>query len=429
MINKLTCIDCLKGMKKLPSNNIDTIITDPPYGLKFMGKKWDYKIPSVEHFKEMLRVAKPGATLLCFGGTRTFHRIAVNIEDAGWEIVDTLMWLYGSGFPKAQDISKMIDKKAGVEREVIGIDKTKQRPNAKDNRAKENAVGKFGVLCDGGVITKPTTDNAKLWNGWKSHALKPAFEPIIMARKRNDGTYVNNALVHGVAGLNIDGSRIGTEGARFNGRKVDSDIYGKYGVLKPKENYHKGRYPANVILDEEAGRLLDKQSGVLTSGGGDKGRVNFKGFNGILKDGLKPIRGNIAIKNVGGTSRFFYCAKASKSERNKGCEGLKLKQTTGGGGMNNTEDDVCGKYGSIKAKANNHHPTVKPLKLMEYLCNLTKTPTGGIVLDPYAGSGSTLIAAKKVGRDFIGFELNNEYVKIAQARLKSVEPLLKEFLK
>jgi len=315
-------------------HGVDTIITDPPYGLSFMGKKWDYDVPSVHFWRVALAACKPGATALVFAGSRTSHRMACNMEDAGWILKDTILWIYGSGFPKATDIKKQIDKSGdGTE-----------------------------------------------WNGWKSHGLKPAYEPIIVAMKPNDGTYANNALKHGVSGLNIDGGRIGTEDKLQSG----TGAFGKSGIYgsangKKSEQSPQGRFPANIILDEEAGEMLDEQSGIKAS-------------------------------------RFFYTSKASKKERNEGCSDLEVKQTKGGGGTNNTEDDVCGKYGSIKAAGHNHHPTVKPLALMEYLVKLTATPTGGVVLDPFMGSGTTGIACKNQGRDFIGIELDREYFEIAKAR-------------
>jgi len=215
--------DCLEVMKTIDDNSIDSIITDPPYGLKFMGKKWDYNVPSIEAFEEMLRVAKPGAFLLCFGGSRTFHRMAVNIEDAGWEIRDTIIWMYGSGFPKSYNISKGIDKKFGAERAVIGQNRDILKKQAKALREdKRKIADSFNAGAsdrnDGfktirgrtADITAPATPEAELWDGYGT-ALKPAFEPIIVAMKPVDKNFVNNALVHGVAGLNIDGSRIETE--------------------------------------------------------------------------------------------------------------------------------------------------------------------------------------------------------------------------
>lgn len=410
--------DCLEEMKKIEANSVDTVITDPPYGLSFMGQKWDYNIPSIEIWKETLRVLKPGGTALIFAGTRTQHRMAVNVEDAGFELRDVIMWLYGSGFPKATDISKQLDK--GHEREVIDRKVLTGNKDNSENFGKDRTGGKGMGLKPGMIdITEPSTPEAKLWNGWKSHGLKPAYEPILVAVKPNEGTYANNALTWGVSGLNIDGGRVeGYMGKdRAEGKpRIDTDKYGKANsLLNPQSPL--GRFPANIILDEEAGALLDEQSGVS--------ETHSMGNKKATSTGVFGDRGNVpenaTRSDKGGASRFFYCAKSSKRERNAGCEGLEEKQTTGGGGgIGDYKDDVnsmSGKYGSEKAPAKNNHPTIKPLKLMEYLCTLTKTPTGGTVLDPFMGSGTTGLACKNTGRDFIGIELEEEYYKIAEARI------------
>lgn len=382
--------DCLQVMRdKIKDNSIDTILTDPPYGLSFMGKKWDYDIPSIDIFKEMLRVLKPGGTLLCFAGTRTQHRMAVNIEDSGFILKDCIMYLYGSGFPKATDISKQIDKSAGKQREVI------KNPLAKKQTQSIDTVD-YGDYNKVDYITpNPITTQAKLWNGWKSHGLKPAYEPIMVAMKPNEGSYSNNALKYGVSGLNVDGSRIDAK-PRKTGTKPDSSKptgggHTLIGSSKNKQaeydNQNKGRYPANIILDEVAGEMLDRQSGNTSSSNAirknKKDNKNYPCY-GNYKDDY-----TMGFSDKGGASRFFYCAKASKYERNEGCE------------------DVI-----------NNHCTVKPESLMVYLCTLTKTPTGGIVLDPFCGSGTTGIACKITKRPFIGIEMDKEYFKIAEARLK-----------
>lgn len=401
---KLIHGESLEVLKKATPNSIDTIITDPPYGLSFMGKKWDYDVPSVEFWKEALRVAKPGATALVFAGSRTSHRMAVNMEDAGWVLKDTIMWLYGSGFPKATDISKQLDRKNGVE-------------HPKNTPISDN------VSMSGANYTRNKmevqSDEAKLWNGWKSHGLKPAYEPIIVAMKPNDGTYANNALKHGVAGLNIDGGRIGTE-ERENPQYEGGDLMAisKGGVQewKGKKETVNGRFPANIILDEEAGKMLDEQSGVSqttsTKLGGNK---DFSGITSYKGSGVVTVRHN----DKGGASRFFYCAKASKKERNEGLEALGDKI---GGGLQGTQDGsmLTGSGNPRNNVMKNNHPTVKPLALMEYLVKLTATPTGGNVLDPFMGSGTTGIACKKQGRDFIGIEMDEEYIEIAKARINGV---------
>ncbi len=408
----------------MESNSVDTIITDPPYGLSFMGKKWDYDVPSVEIWKECLRVLKPGGTALIFAGSRTQHRMAVNVEDAGFILKDCIMWIYGSGFPKATDISKQLDK--GHERKVIGYDKN-SAPDLRDvGQMSKEAIGidklSFGQNPRPAErkqveITEATSEEAKLWNGWKSHGLKPAYEPILVAIKPNDGTYANNALKHGVSGLNIDGGRIGydgTEDKRTHGGswKTDKAAENVYEGGYAGENQtvsSKGRFPANIILDEEASKMLDEQSGERPTG-------SVRNRNGIGYHGSDKINMSVNHKSsTGGASRFFYCAKASKAERNAGCEELEERSGYDYGSIKKSE----GRTGVNTPRAN-HHPTVKPLALMKYLCTLTKTPTGGIVLDPFCGSGTTLIAAKELGRPYIGIEKEKEYVEIAEARLKTV---------
>ena len=382
-----------------------------------MGKKWDYDVPGVETWKECLRVLKPGGTALIFAGSRTQHRMAVAVEDAGFILKDCIMWLYGSGFPKATDISKQLDK--GHKREITKIVK---------RTGKEK--GTYGVFEGNNKETAPTTPEAKLWNGWKSHGLKPAYEPILVAMKPNEGTYANNALKHGVSGLNIDGGRIDikdgdekTKGGMTGNKsgRVGYMVKDDKSTFVSKIDDTKGRFPANIILDEEAGKMLDEQSGVIKTKVGLKLKED-KGFIFGNRKGAKYESQKGLHTTISGASRFFYCAKASKAERNAGCEGLEEKR---GGSMEaNIVDKMQLGGASLKGEhkeiqlTKNNHPTVKPIKLMEYLCTLTKTPTGGIVLDPFMGSGSTGLACQNTDRDFIGIEREEEYVKIAEARLK-----------
>jgi site-specific DNA-methyltransferase (adenine-specific) len=412
-LNDIYCGDCLEVMKQIDDNSVDTIITDPPYGIRFMGNKWDYDVPSIEIWKECLRVLKPGGTALIFAGSRTQHRMAVNIEDAGFILKDCIMWLYGSGFPKAMDISKELDKKAGAERKIIG---SRKAHDIRSNNLMEASQGKGRGTMEY-HYTAPATDEAKKWNGWKSHGLKPAYEPIIVAMKPNDGGYAENAIKHGVSGLNIDGARIplndekppsGSAKRVFKSNQyTDEKIYGDN-----KQTPEEGRFPANVILDEEAGQMLDKQSGISKSTGGRSGHTKAYsgGYNQEYYGDEKP-----GLGDIGGASRFFYCAKASKKERDAGLEGMEEKPC----GM--MEDDnypmETGSGNLRETKRKNHHPTVKPLKLMEYLCVLTKTPTGGIVFDPFAGSGTTGIACKNTGRQFLLIEKDPQYVEIARKRI------------
>ena len=416
--------DCFDKMGLLDDNTIDTIITDPPYGLSFMSKKWDYDVPKVEIFQGMLRVLKPGGTLLCFAGSRTQHRMACNVEDAGFILKDTIMWIYGSGFPKATNISKQLDK--GHKREVVG--ETKFGSNFQN-------CGKTGrnqpEYSEGNIsITAPATPEALLWNGWKSHGLKPAYEPILVAMKPNDGTYANNALVWGVSGLNIDGGRIGymsdddkmsaKPGSR-NVKESSSSVFVSHTTLNklkenPPEPNSLGRFPANIILDEEAGAMLDEQSGVSKSTGG-KGGSKSMGNQGYGFGKGSNFANAGGLGDSGGASRFFYCAKSSKAERNAGCEGLPLGEPPASARSKPAE----GRNAPLGEPRTNHHPTVKPLALMEYLCTLTKTPTGGIVLDPFMGSGTTGVACRNTGRDFIGIELDPDYFEIAKNRIENVE--------
>jgi len=387
-LNRVIQGDCLEVMKEIPDNSIDTLITDPPYGLSnhsekiiretlskwlngeddytpkgkgFMGKSWDAFVPPPAVWKECFRIMKPGATILVFAGSKTYDLMTMSLRLAGFEIKDTLMWLHSMGFPKSLNIAKSTAKKQG---------------------AKKTGLIKKGAGTRGNTFPLSheyqdykLTPEAKPWNGWKSHGLKPAYEPIIMAIKPNQGSYSENALKWGVAGLNIEGGKIGTEKIISRGSEIGKGFFSRGEVNQE----HQGRFPANVILDEETAKMLDEQSGI-------------------------------------NASRFFYCAKASKSERNFGLEGMPLKI---GGGLNATVsgDSRTGR----KTMQQNNHPTVKPLKLCKYLCILTKTPFGGIVLDPFAGSGSILVSAKMTGRDFIGIEKESEYVKICEARLKAVK--------
>jgi len=412
--------DCLEVMRGMDADSVDTIITDPPYGLSFMGKEWDHGVPGVHFWQEALRVAKPGAMMLAFGGTRTHHRLAVAIEDAGWELRDTIMWVYGSGFPKSHDISKAIDRAAGEEREVVGERiKRGDKKAYKQNVTKGNE--KFVTQEYQTPITAPATDAARQWDGWGT-ALKPAWEPVLVAMKPLDGTFAANALRHGVAGLWVDGSRVGYNepikpmAAKGGGNKVyrQSGRYEPTTELKPS-----GRWPANVIHDGSdevlAGFPSNAGGGFGVRGGGGNGawnptdRTQSKG---------KTIRGGgetVGYGDTGSAARFFYCAKSSRAERDAGLEGMtKARQ-----GNRPGSPDPTGKFPDHdqREKGGNNHPTVKPLALMRYLARLTKTPTGGVVLDPFAGSGSTGCAAVTEGRRFIGIEIDEGYADIARARI------------
>lgn len=390
--------NCLDEMKRLADNSVSAIVTDPPYGLSFMNKHWDYDVPSIEIWKEALRVLKPGGHLLSFGGTRTYHRMVVAIEDAGFEIRDQIQWIYGSGFPKSHNIDKAIDKMAGAEREVIGEKTFSDGSKARKTQNLGTAVfNDPESRASNLVITAPSTDSAKQWQGWGT-ALKPANEPIVVARKPLDRgmTIAQNVLKYGTGALNIDETRIGTD-------KIESGRSGHTGFCTPAEStdnkqFSIGRWPANVIFDEEAAAMLDEQSGVLKTNSG-KALGSKSGAKSIYGNDLDgPTYDNLK-GDFGGASRFFYCAKASRSERNTGLE-----------------DDSKEKQGA-RPNSGNNHPTVKPIKLMEYLIKLV-TPPNEIVLDPFMGSGSTGVAAKNLGVNFIGIEMNEEYFEIAKKRLE-----------
>jgi site-specific DNA-methyltransferase (adenine-specific) len=416
--------DCLDKLKDLPDNSVDSIVTDPPYGLSFMGKKWDYDVPSTEIWSECLRVLKPGGHLLSFAGSRTYHRMAVRIEDAGFEIRDQIMWVYGSGFPKSHNIGKAVDKLQGNDREVVGKVTT---PFKMDNHTQTKYGTFIPELDDNGYKVDTITKGTSEWEGWGT-ALKPAHEPIVMARKPFKGNVAQNVLEWGTGGINIDESRIGTYGGtkrshqgnewplNENGTQNRNEIaFGKTGhdVVELNE----GRWPANIIFDEEAGEILDQQSGISKSP--SKVKSGGKTFHGQDYD----IRGEDkeGYNDKGGASRFFYCPKASKKDRNDGLDEFEKKQVF----QKNTSTFITdprhpdGGYEHNPISQSNHHPTVKPTELMLYLIKLV-TPKGGTVMDCFMGSGSTGKAAVKGGFDFIGIEREEEYYKIAEARINNM---------
>jgi site-specific DNA-methyltransferase (adenine-specific) len=403
--------DCIEEMKKLPENSVDAIITDPPYDLTsmntpgpdkqggsslqfcriqaskgFMGKTWDGTGIAFkpETWKEAMRVLKPGGYLLSFGGTRTYHRMACAIEDAGFEIRDMIEWIYGSGFPKSLNVANAIAKREGAKREGAG---------SLGNTFPLTSEYRDYVL----------TENAKQHEGWGT-ALKPAHEPIVVARKPlSEKTVAENVLKFGTGGINIDESRIEhNEKQKETVRNNSNSLY--EGGWQQEKNVLAspsplGRFPANLIHDGSDEVLL--------------------GFPDVEEEDLnnsvvqQTLLGDKIEKKIINSSRFFYCAKAGKEERNYGCEELPLKL---GGGLNATVMGVS-RTGQ-KVYNNNNHPTVKPISLMEYLIKLI-TPTNGVVLDCFMGSGTTGIAAVKLGFNFIGIEKEKEYIEIARARINA----------
>lgn len=349
--------DCLALLRDLDDNSVDSVVTDPPYGLSFMGKQWDYDVPKVEIWKECLRVLKPGGHLLAFAGTRTQHRMAVNIEDAGFEIRDMMAWVYGSGFPKSHNIGKAVDKLQGNKREVIG---SRKAQDIRGNALMEATVPEYKKEVS--QITIKITKGSSEWEGWGT-ALKPALEPITLARKPFKGTVAANVLKWGTGGLNIDDCRVGKEtmvnrpaGNKQGGNSLNMSVTGM--PQNANNTVSEGRFPANFIHDGSQ-MVLD----------------------------IFPDNGTKS------SSRFFYCPKASRKERDERLQGADIKNT---------------------------HPTVKPIELMRYLCRLI-TPPNGVVLDPFMGSGSTGVAAQKGGFDFIGMELDSDYYEIAQTRIGEKE--------
>lgn len=434
--NKVYSGHNLDVLKTLTDNSIDSIVTDPPYELGFMSKSWDKSgiAYSVELWQECLRVLKPGGHLLAFGGSRTWHRLAVAIEDAGFEMRDSIAWLYGSGFPKSHNISKAIDKLHGAEREIVG-----RNPNSREQATKANTLYESGTVGKTDYITEPATDDAKQWDGWGT-ALKPAFEPIVVARKPLIGTVAENVLQFGVGGLNIDASRIGfaseqdrqestakNQHADFGTKPMTgNNTYGDYSMVQPKNYDPVGRWPANVILDETTAKLLDEQTeGKTTQGHWAKTKVSGYGEFGGGSSTYEGV--GRKANDSGGASRFFYVAKASKRDRNEGLDNIEGKEI---GAKGNGLARTCNTCGATVLDGcdcpdrtfsnpvrQNFHPTVKPTQLMKYLIKLV-TPEAGIVLDPFAGSGSTGKAAILEGYKFVGIELTAEYLPIIEGRLQ-----------
>jgi site-specific DNA-methyltransferase (adenine-specific) len=492
--------DCIIEMGKYPDNYFDAIVTDPPYGLGkepdpnlvlkdwiekgyheiqgkgFMGKEWDAFVPQPNLWKEVFRVLKPGGHVLAFYGTRTYDWGVMAMRFAGFEVRDCIQWLYGSGFPKSHNISKAIDKLHGSEREVVGSKITGTMNNKGGASVNKQGWDSGQKQID---ITAPATEEAKKWDGWGS-ALKPANEPIVLARKPLEKglSIAENVLKWGTGGINIDGCRVGVESRSFNSKGIASG-FGNYVGGKKFEGQGEvnvsGRFPANIILThhpececkglkkvkaisggckfnsaffksgesnftpnggigDENGeetiedwnchpdcpiKILDEQSGIRKS----NGKYNKDGTwinNGDGKIRIWNVdyeKLNKYAGEVGGASRFFYVAKASKSERNKGLEGFEEKIMEG---RDEGQDERNVAYKPRPTPMANVHPTVKPVKLMQYLVRLI-TPSNGIVLDPFCGSGTTGIACKLEKFSFVGIEQDAEYTKIAEARIKNTQ--------
>lgn len=473
---RLILADCVEEMGEMEEASVDAVVCDPPYELGFMAKAWDstgiaYQVPT---WLAALRVLKPGGHLLAFGGTRTYHRLACAVEDAGFEIRDCIAWMYGSGFPKSLDVSKAIDRASACP--TCGGDGKTNDESLR--RAPLNGCED----CDGtGVATRkvtreetrplvtgdvisfdqrastererrdaPVTDLARRWNGWGT-ALKPAYEPIVVARKPLTGTVAQNVERYGTGALNVDGCRVDFRGQEDERESKDKNRHADFGSGARAEsgNYEAaGRWPANVVLDDEAAELLDEQSGERPGfSGGAKNNAGFRkeyaggprpkchmctgtGFESTDPEDSSPCwrckgTGNEPTWNdpapnyfndSGGASRFFYTAKASRAERNAGLEGFKEHARSAVIGQLHEGTSAAGNSTGRYLPRANHHPTVKPIALMRWLCRLV-TPVGGKVLDPFMGSGTTGIAAVLEGFDFIGIEREPEYHAIAEARI------------
>jgi site-specific DNA-methyltransferase (adenine-specific) len=408
--------NCIEQMRQLPANSVDSIVTDPPYELGFMGKSWDSTgiAYSVKMWDEALRVLKPGGHLLAFSGSRTYHRMACAIEDAGFEIRDQIMWVYGSGFPKSLDVSKALDKQAGVVREVVGTHSGSGMTKANVEQGAQNRfTNEWNKYSN-----SPITEKAKEWQGWGT-ALKPAHEPIVLARKPLIGTVATNVIIHGTGALNIDGSRVGTEQTTTTIKDLSQahgNQFGKIGISYPSmgEKLNPvGRWPANFIHDgsDEVVELFPDTNGRV---GNTQYGSGTNTVYGTFSTEPNPFGSN-GFADSGSAARFFYCAKASKKDRNEGLDGFAEKRPderseTGMGTF--TEKGV--------AKQSNHHPTVKPTDLMRYLVKLV-TPPNGTVLDPFMGSGSTGKAAVLERFSFIGIDQSADYLEIATARIKHAQ--------
>lgn len=443
----------LDMLEVIEPNSIDSIVTDPPYELNFMNKGWDSSgiAFQADTWKKCYEVLKPGGYLLAFGGSRTYHRIAVAIEDAGFEIRDTIMWLYGSGMPKSMNLGKAVESKL-----VNGSANTQDWKNLKGTKVE---TGDWGISTnsfeygarpsdyteDGHMRVDKVdyqTEEGKQWDGWGT-SLKPAYEPVIVARKPCDGSTTDNVLKYGVGGINIDECRVGTEERTFlSGKGTNGNCYGNYNTEENEEVTVNGRFPANVILTydetdekEVCGGMPDTVSNGGTPTMPDLRDVGAKSKEAIGIDKLsfgqvsnaeRKASDYVAPMDSGSAARYFYCAKASKADRDEGLDELPDKSIA----FSNQAQAELKRGGELQDGGlnkilvrKNIHPTVKPTTLMQYLVRLV-TPKNGTVLDPFNGSGSTGKAVmyenkeRDVNYKYVGIELTEEYLPIAQARIE-----------
>lgn len=429
--------DCRDVLRTLDSASVDAVVTDPPYELGFMGRSWDSSgiAYDVDMWQECMRVLKPGGHILAFGGSRTWHRLAVAIEDAGFDVRDSIAWIYGQGFPKSLDVSKAIDSHLGATREKVRV------PASKVNNPKAVGSGRDGM--DGGTRPfieaamaagyhemdgdQPVTPEAQQWAGWGT-ALKPSFEPIVVGRKPiTVGSVAANVLAHGTGALNVDGCRVGVAGGTTSDGAPNrkNRVYGEGMGGAPAIPLDAGRWPTNVVLDESQAVELDKQSGNLTSGTLAAHHARAPKGAGIL-GAYGSAEGERGYGDSGGASRFFpvfrYEAKASTKERPTLGNGPGLgiaaskcakcgKQNLSGSRCQCPEPEWVPSGGEVTA-----HPTVKPLDLMRWLVRLV-TPGGGLVLDPFAGSGTTAEACIIEGMRCVTIEKDPDYLPLIVQRL------------
>jgi len=472
--------DCLNVLKMMIEDEVfvDSIVTDPPYELGFMGRSWDSTGIAFqkETWELCFKVLKPGGHLLAFSGSRTYHRMAVAIEDAGFEIRDQVMWLYGSGFPKSMNVGKIVDKK------LRGVGVGKSDPKSPLHGTKRQKIDGSNAKHDMSPLYKTQNveyeyehDISKQWDGWGT-ALKPAHEPLVLARKPlSEKSIADNVLKWGTGGINIDECRVEGNDAKYpdSNPVMNSGKYAQNENAKRKTVVRKSRDENGVWTNDNSGMKAEGSkyadadprgrfpSNVMHDGSdvvkdifpktGTKGKAKYPDTNPDFRDQGRQSKENMGIDKLSfgqtenvkrkkvvrksrdengvwtddnSASRYFYCAKTSKAERNQGLDNFPIKQTQGGGGgIGDYKDDVnsaSGKFGSEKAPSKNTHPTVKPIKLMKYLCRLI-TPKGGTVLDPFMGSGSTGMAAKEENFEFVGIEKEEQYFNIASARIESVD--------
>lgn len=438
--------DCIEVMRTLPDASVDAVVTDPPYALEFMGRGWDKYTPLEfelwvsQWAAECLRVLKPGGHMLAFGGSRTWHRLAAGIEDAGFDIRDSIAWLYGSGFPKSLDVSKAIDKAAGAERDVVGTGK-RSRNVAHEGwdrpwmREQMEAIGGSGMAEY--PLTAPATDEAREWEGWGT-ALKPAFEPIVVGRKPLIGTVAKNVLEHGTGALNIDATRTVTSDQWAGIRRTALGMMNDDGwqpTEQPIEQHDGGRWPTNVLLDESQAAELDAQSGYSRDGVAvNRNRAETRTVN-VAGAPSRVLPEDQGYGGGGGASRFFPTFRDGEASADKRytTEGATNFAATPGARREATHKSGMFPTFHYEAKAPSSerpdvdgvmHPTVKPLDLMRWLVRLV-TPPNGTILEPFAGSGTTLEAALIEGFNVIGIEREADYLPLIKARItKPLQPAM-----